>query len=739
MKTLLSLLLLPSALCAGISLQSLSPARLATDDLLSVRFNVDAPGTGGVWIDEAQACVAELEQNQAPSNRYICRLTIPYRGTVQMQIRFDSGTGEQRLDASVYASSLAIVSTIPVQPKLGRKARFNVWLGRLGNDPQTAPTGKIVIHRADGVEMCTIALRAQSSCQAAMNIAGRNEYTASYSGDSNHSAIVSAPFAILTQQPGLTTEYYADDRDSFYKGGSVVQSADGGTIAVSEFSLAAPVSIKVIKNGIELPFPRLNRSSGAISLNADGSRLLLRTVSALVPEDSNTFSDVYSWDVPNNRFELLSRTPSGTRPANGVKGFSGVDETEGFVFYSVLASDIGLVGSDQVIRLDLRTQNALVMPAPEANCIFNGTENRWILWRCFDQNNGLSYHRADGRTGQSTRLILAPNIRPLSFLPSGSRFLGVARNDSESNVGIYDIASGSVRQLGIGTSVKLSSDERFAIIPRLEWASEGEFWNSYIASFTSIDLNQSIQASSSTLRADSFAISSDGCWITSIGGRADSGLQTRANPLCKELSYVGVVRITPSSLTYADKARVDVLVNHKSAGAAPSGVVRITGVGGQCDAVLTPQGSTAFGRCEMKIGRVGAYDFQFQQTLKAEYLGDQTYSASESIEAFNISQRALNVQFDVDPNARTAPGIVKVNARILNPYLNQPFRGSIRFRSFGNEVCNLSAQDIALTRVCEFYADGSIVTANISDPNYTGRFAVVFQKEQVFSNGFEIP
>ena len=110
MKRLLTLLLFPTTLFAGITLDSISPTRPEPGDTISVRFAVDAPGAGGIWIDGTQRCTAERDNFQTDSNRYVCQLIVPFGGNVPMQIRFESGAGEQTFDAGIFASSIAIVS-----------------------------------------------------------------------------------------------------------------------------------------------------------------------------------------------------------------------------------------------------------------------------------------------------------------------------------------------------------------------------------------------------------------------------------------------------------------------------------------------------------------------------------------------------------------------------------------------------------------------------------------------------
>jgi len=1057
MKTLLSLLLLPSALCAGITLQSLLPMPLEPGDELTVRFEVDAPGTGGVWIDGTRRCIAETDPWQAQSNSYVCKLIVPFGGTVPIQIRFNSGTGEQTLDANVFAASLAIVKTQPEQPEMGRSALFFVRLGLDQTDTQPAPTGSISVRKVDGAEMCRIELPGQTFCQSLMSVPGRNEYIAHYSGDSQYLPLESAQFAVLTKKPGLTTPQYrnadpslpsigtrlflppvspngriaarpfgqitsteigtsyfpfnqwsfgfrswdtdysihhvsgdyvsiltpraeifvgeianlvhiypdrsrllqtsaalvsgdtnaADDlyvldstiafnpsgpaplwvshkpdgsaapggvnatemvgnsrtymanqpgffiaggsqtdvmidtpglplrrvpgvensflrihalssdgnfallssrgaliasdtnaRNDIYQYSFVTQSftristdaddlnpganaaiapdnsivlvfrtendqmnvvmwfrADGTVrrytsdnfgnqikvdanfvlsgaytasvqlnlisgeqrlnfparlgderllngqrvlISADGTTLALSSPVKVIKNGIQTPLAGSSASSVALSLNADGRRLLLATPDALVSEDVNTLSDVYAWHPENGRYELLSLTPAGTRPLSGVQQVYGAAEAEGLLFYGLSASDLGLSGANQTVRLDLNTRNAQILPAPEANCVPDFTENRWILWRC-TTNNLPTFYRGDGLTGQTMRLTLANGIRPQSFTLSGDSFVFQRFNGSESQAALYELATGGIRELASGSSARFSTDGRFALVPQLGVTSDdgGQFSYYVIASLTVVDLVRNLQMTYPTLSASSYALSGNGCQFASIGRTRGSGMQTRANPFCKEPSYVAVVRTLPNPLTYADKARIDVFVNHKSAGASPTGVVRVTGAGGQCDAILTPQGTAAIGRCELKIGRKGAPEFEPLPLFQAQYFGDLTYGNSESTGMLSIAKRPLNIRFEVDPAAQFIPGVVRVRAQIQNIAANQPFRGVVMFRHSQNTACTLSAKDIRENRYCEFYANSTIIQPIIDDPNYTGQFMVGFQNGQLLKNGFE--
>ena len=1059
MKRLLTLLLFPTALFAGITLQSISPTRPEPGDLISLRFAVDTPGTGGVWIDGTRRCIAERYNFQVEGNRYICQLVVPFGGSVPMQIRFTSEAGEQTFDTGIFASSIAIVKAQPEQPELGRSALFFVRLGIDVSASQPLPTGTISIRQSGGAEICSLVLPAQTFCQAIMNISGRNEYIARYSGDSSYPALESAAFAVLTKKPGLTTTTYVNEgpmtpsvggfsylsrpspngrmgvgpygqissadvgasfnlfyqpwfgfrswdtdysihvdtndyvsvltpRGEIYVGESanvvhiypdrsrLVQtssalvandtnaaddlyvldpansttgnlpaprwvsakpdgsaalggvrflemigdsrvfkanqpgffaagtsasdflidspglalrrvpavysqfvelhalSADGNFALLSSFvalnnddtnarndayrytfaaqtfaritsdedsslislhaaiapdnsvvvvlpdeqestsqviwyrngdslrrydsgdfgdqinvdtrfvlsgagtarqqlnlisgaqridfperlgderlvtgrgiaisadgsTIASSPRIRIMKGGARTTLAEAGALANVLSLDANGNRLLLSTVEALMVEDTNTRTDIYAWRAQTGSYELLSRTPAGTRPIEGVLQNHGVSEADGIMFYSLSAADSGVIGANQVVRLALATQNVQILPAPEATGCLPGTftETRWILWRC---RTGVTetFYRGDGVTGQTLRLDLPQGVRPQTFAPNGDKFVFARTISGVLQAALYDLASGNIRELGLGSSARISLDGRFALVAQSSTRSDdgGVFSYSFISGLTAVELASSLQSSYRILPSFNYLLSANGCQFVSIGNFIDSGLQTRVNPLCKEPSYVGIVRTSPTPLTYADTTKIDVVVNHKSTGAAPTGIVRVTGAGGQCDAALTPQGTAAFGRCELKLGRDALKQFEQQPSFKAEYFGDATYAVSESVELISIALRPLSVAFEVDPAAQFAPGIIRARARILNASASQPFRGTILFRNGMQTICALSALEIAQNLYCEFYANSTVIQPFVQDLNYQGNFAIFLQRDEIFRAGFE--
>lgn len=127
-----------------------------------------------------------------------------------------------------------------------------------------------------------------------------------------------APEGGVYERSGQTTAVIKDENGNPFSAFGALVSADGSVVALrngnAEYVYTEDLGHAVrVANAISVEFR-------AVGLSTDGSRLFLSTPESLTPDDEDSASDIYEYEVSSGNFRLLSGTSAGPGPGNGEAG-----------------------------------------------------------------------------------------------------------------------------------------------------------------------------------------------------------------------------------------------------------------------------------------------------------------------------------------------------------------------------------------------------------------------------------
>jgi len=542
------------------------------------------------------------------------------------------------------------------------------------------------------------------------------------------------------QQSARPTRVQGDDEGYL----SQLVDADANLRTLGFYADHGQRNARVLFNGNELSIPALRAQ-----MSRDGSTVYFTTAQSLVVEDINGFNDVYAMDLATQSYTLLSRAPDGTRPIRA----SLLAHSERFLLMRVT---LAISEPSLVVRVNKVTQAVDLLSNIPSNCTERllNRERRWVAYLCRQSSAIVESFRLDLENGSFEALAFSGLELTLDFSDDG-RFQLFSRSDLSWSAHLRDLQSNQVTEIFRETDSNrisrgmLSSDGRFAIISsnRTQGATSDPL--PVVSEISALKHFVYDRKRAEGLLLDGSpalgsAISRDGCSLI-LGDR--QSLKRMQNPLCKTASYLSIFRTIPQVPNWHSPTRVQVIVGHKSDGIAPSGSVRISGLGGSCTAVLAAQGLFGFGECSLQASaplRASEFYLSELSNIKAEYLGDQTYGSSVAVERRALSKSALSITAQLNqPAANHA--LIQISAQVQGASSTQPFQGFVEFSSSDSlTACRLSAAEISALNKCSLWLSSSAsattqVFAKVMDPHYQGSSGFQFDvvAEEIKRTGFE--
>lgn len=695
---------------------SVDPGFVAADQNQIVDYFVYSPGRALLRVPVASASIVEVSADaQTVLLQSTQALAASDTDSINDLYRFEVGAGFSKISAALPAGQPGRVFSAALSPEPNAGVVYQ-------QDDSTSP---LVWFRDSGrteLPRAPIAGEWRVTDAQVLTVAGRNRFRVN----------------LLSGVAKLeTAEWGAEERGIF--GGNVAVSANADVIAVqSSLVFNRPLlPATLIVNRERNSFPAEVVYDTLIS--DDGDRAVFVTLQALLPEDIDTTPDIYFWRRGTNQLTLLTNSSILSASVFRVLSFDQASNRIGF------SAQVSVTDPLQLFSVSALGTSLTSIPVPPGSCRFVYAQaNPWLLPTC-RENEQSNIYRIDSRNGATTRVYQSDQTAlGISSSADGQHVL--FRYQAAQTPGylywIQDVAAQSSEQIPSElfnsiASLQLSPDGRFIAIGKSFNFSDGQ----------SIPPppNGSVEVYDMTTRqvrkmydgkAPTFAtFSADSCTLVWVGTQA--ALSTQANPFCKLRTDISIIRVMPSVPVWSQRLRVDTVITHKSNGPAPTGVVRIEGYGGQCDAPLQAQGNIATARCDMKIGQE---DFDSIKPLQAVYLGDSNYADSEDEQPFAIRKTALSGAIQVDPTANIVPGYVRVRPSIQGIDFAHPLRGTIAVNAFGGQPCYLSVQDIANGSYCTMFLfyENSIVGISLDDPNYTlSASSASFLSQGVLLDGFE--
>ncbi len=475
-------------------------------------------------------------------------------------------------------------------------------------------------------------------------------------------------------------------------------------------------------------------------VSADGQQLYFTKLEALLPDDTNMTSDVYRLDRSTNTLTLLSRLPSGARPSLGVLLHQLSPQN---LVFSVQASELGSSESTRVLlRLNLLNNQVSVL-APTALSCTSSTflRSRFLIRRCSDR----SIQRIEIDTNQAQTLIEGtPEFNPSIFGldDAGAKaavsfsFGGGSFGATASSLEYWDFTTGAKKLIETSSSDRFvglpSQNGQFVLYLRIFASNISPPPGGLAPSTLAVYDSQTEQRRDLSVGATDFAWSDDGCKIAVTD--LSVGLRTLANPFCRAPTQTAIISTTPTEPNWGQPYLVETEVTTNALSSAPTGIVRIQGFGGQCDAPLRAQGQSLLASCALIIGRNNNLPY-FAGTLRANYMGDQNYSGSAARVSKTPLLQALALRLEIAPDARQ-PGAVRVRALLPGARPNQAIRGHVALVA-GSKTAFINADQFAAGEAVSFFTEGSILTADLIDPHYFASTTVQLNPADLFASGFE--
>ena len=543
---------------------------------------------------------------------------------------------------------------------------------------------------------------------------------------------------LLTQLRTVRFGGHKADED-LLKGGGVAVNSDG-SVLVAISSYRPIVSGTIISPLGRTELPSALNVIGQPIISSDGVWIYFVSPKALVPEDLDVISDVYRWHRLENRFQLISHLAQEIAPV--VSSLISYREQEGFLAYAFEKSSVTYLA-----KFDLNTQITSVTAVPSGpGCLpLASTGSVYVgrICRQTDPSLVVTSYRIDVRTGAVLQLQEPPDNygRIHGFFDNGQNVL--YRDRRGSTLRVRNLLSGQMDVLSaFDKSVRLSPDGRFVLTSSsISLGGGGEFSSTGNGTLELIDLASLNRQLIPESGEGSFEFSQNSCAIVTTGS-ITHGLKVHPNPFCKTPSNITLLRTVSAQPRFGAPMRVDVLVDHKSTGPAPTGIVRVSAGQDQCDVNLGPQGSFGLGQCSLLLASKNDLgpNADFDSKIKLQYLGDENYGWNEKYIPFTVFQKAVSLQLQ---GRSIALDEYEVSVITTGTHPNLPLRGTVSISSNLTSGCRLTASDIERGVPCRFNTSDnselSISAYLLNDPNYNGGalLSLPANSQEILRSGFE--
>lgn len=331
-----------------------TPATATVTVNISAVNDAPVPVNATVSTQEDTAVAIQLQANDVDSTSLLYSIVAPYEGTVTGTPPNISYTPPANFSGTLtlgfYASDTS-----------GGSSRGNLTIAVTPvNDAPVAAADYVATDAGEPLEIAALGNDSDLDGDA-LSLEDVGE-------PAHGSAVIEDGKIIYTPSDGYTGV------DEFrYTAGDTSGATATATIkvGVGEFPAGAPLETLVASSY----FGGYSGPDLMPSISNDGRYIAFQTMSPLVPEDTNTRSDIYLYDRGKRTLELMSKSASG-EPANNSAAHPQLTGSGRYLVFSSSASN--LVAGDNnntgdVFRRDLRTGEVILVSVTSAGAPGNGT------------------------------------------------------------------------------------------------------------------------------------------------------------------------------------------------------------------------------------------------------------------------------------------------------------------------------------------------------------------------------